>query len=196
MSDKKLMSAEALKACIIECAVDHDWAASEIEAHIAALEEQVADALKLLREHVKSPVEYTLDDAIRQMPQAYVSEKESNDELEIQLAQVQRDTAERVAAVIERTLEILHADDYDDGEYTHQFSSWAHLEIAIRALAPNAEQVLAQRDARVRLAAFEQIHDNWEFTSDTEAEFDQFLHDEIIRLRNLTLAAASGEVSK
>ncbi len=36
---------------------------------------------------------------------------------------------------------------------------------------------------QARLQAFEEVHDNWEFTSRTESEFDKFLHDEIVRLR-------------
>ena len=135
MNDKKLMSAAGLNEVRewlrSNYHVPHQVVANML-AHIAALEEQLAAVNECSVAH-----ERVLQHEIDELKRNY-------DHWRNIATLAQRDTAERVAAVIERTLEILHADDYDDGEYTHQFSSWAHLEIAIRALAPNAEQILAQ----------------------------------------------------
>lgn len=50
----------------------------------------------------------------------------------------------------------------------------------VKLTEPSTEERAVRR---ARLQAFEEVHDNWEFTSKTETEFDEFLHDEIIRLR-------------
>ncbi len=47
------------------------------------------------------------------------------------------------------------------------------------------KRAIAEERSQARLKAFEEVHDHWEFTAQTEAQFDRFLHKEIIRLRHL-----------